>query len=158
MLRLTRGGSERPVTLMVSVQEEWCQTLLTRACCRQLSCPLILVVRTGLVDILSSLSLSPITGTGGAGHSARRSASSVSTDSHADSEHNNGPGSGHQSASNRLRLDSNESIPSHSSSPRAVSSKRLQPFEEIQTNFVTSVSRYREVTYHLPKGWMPHGE
>jgi hypothetical protein len=58
MLRLTRGGSERPVTLMVSVQEEWCQTLLTRACCRQLSCPLILVVRTGLVDILSSLSLS----------------------------------------------------------------------------------------------------
>jgi hypothetical protein len=83
------------------------------------------------------------------GHSGRRSLSSVSTDSHADSEHNN-------SHSNRKRLDSNESVTSnnsHTSSPRGVTSNRIQPFEENQMNFGTSAFRYREVTYQLPKGW-----
>lgn len=74
----------------------------------------------------------------------------MSTDSHADSDHNS------PSSPLRKRLDSNESITSnnsHTSSPRAVTYNRIQPFEEIQTNFGTGTYQYHEVTYQLPKGW-----
>lgn len=127
------------VTLMV-LERDVRQILLILACFKPQLCPLISEVFNHLFLVKFSL-----------GQSGRRSLSSVSTDSHADSDHNG------SNSPLRKRLDSNESITSnnsHNSSPRAVTSNRIQPFEEIHTNFGSSLYQYREVSYQLPKGWV----